>query len=137
MGGGSRLSGAVVVVRDLVQSEQFYRELLDLRVASSSAEAVLLSARTGDRLILRALPNAPHVAGGIGVHFLVWTAQDAHDLDRCEELLRARGAFVSRWLDDGWHVLEGRDPNNLRVIVVFPGGGEVERTSLPSRIYQY
>ena len=136
-GGGPGLSGAVVVVRDLARSEGFYRELLDLRVGASSDQAVLLTARTGDRLVLRSLSRAPHIWGGIGVLFLVWTAESVDDLDRCETVLRSRDAFVSRSAEEGWEVLEGRDPDNVRVIVVFPVGAESERTTLPSGIFEY
>ena len=131
------LLGAVVIVRDLARSESFYRELLELHVETSSTEAVLLSTRGGDRLVLHALGKAPHVAGGIGVLFLVWTTETAADLARCEKILRTHDAFVSRSVDDGWDVLEGRDPDDIRIIVVFPPASDPTRTSLPVRIYNY
>ena len=137
VGKGAKLSGAVVVVRALSRSQGFYCELLDLQVDASSAEAVLLSAPTGDHLVLRALGRAPHLSGGIGVQFLVWTAESAGYLDRCEKVLRARGAFVSRSLDHGVRVLEGRDPDGIRVIVVLPVEPGSEKMSLPARIYAY
>jgi catechol-2,3-dioxygenase len=127
----------VVVVRDLGRSEAFYRELLELDVEASSAEAVLLSSRGGDRLVLRRLSAAPHVTGGIGVLFVVWTADTAADLDRAENVLRSRGTFVSRSADDGWDVLEGHDPDNIRVVVVRPLASGSKRTSLPARVYNY
>ncbi|HZR94203.1 MAG TPA: VOC family protein [Gaiellaceae bacterium] len=135
---GAGLFGAVVVVRDLARSEEFYREVLDLRVEASSPEAVLLSGRSGDHLALRMRSSASHVSAGIGVLFLVWQAETLHELDRCEDVLRGRHAFVSRSGDDhGWQVLEGRDPDDIRVIVVVPTGDESERTSVPSRVYDY
>ena len=137
MGTGARLSGAVVVVRDLARSEGFYRELLELRVDASSAEAVLLSAPTGDRLALRALGRAQHLSAGIGVQCLVWTAESLDDLARCEEVLRERGTFSSSSVDHGVTVVEGRDPDGIRVIVVSPVAPGSHRTSLPSGIYAY
>jgi catechol 2,3-dioxygenase-like lactoylglutathione lyase family enzyme len=85
MSSGAGISGAVVVVRDLDRSEAFYRELLELDVEASSAEAVLLSSRGGDRLVLRRLSAAPHVSGGIGVLFVVWTADTARRSQSCRE----------------------------------------------------
>jgi len=126
-----------VVVRDLEVSELFYRELLNLRAHLASAQAVLLVAPTGDRLALRELANAPHFAGAVGVRFLVWTVESADDLDRCERVLVAHGALVSRAVEDGWNLLEGRDPDGTRVVLVFPVPGATDRTTLPSRIYQY
>ena len=137
MGTGARLTGAVVVVRDLARSEVFYRELLGLRVEASSAEAVLLSAPSGDRLALRALGRATHLSVGIGVQCLVWTAESLDDLERCEEVLRTRNAFLSSSVDHGVKVVEGRDPDDIRVIVVFPVVPGLHRTTLPSGIYAY
>jgi catechol 2,3-dioxygenase-like lactoylglutathione lyase family enzyme len=137
MANGARLSGAAVAVRDLARSTDFYRELFDLQVDASSAQAVLLSARGGDRLALRVLSGAPHVGGGIGVLFLVWTAESPLELDRCEAVLRSRGAFVSRSVESGWDVVAGRDPDDLRVILVFSVAGGAEWSVVPSRIYEY
>jgi catechol 2,3-dioxygenase-like lactoylglutathione lyase family enzyme len=137
MGSGAAIAGAVVVVRDLRRSEAFYRELLELDVEASSGEAVLLSSRGGDRLVLRRLSAAPHVTGGIGVLFVIWSAPTAADLDHAEEVMRTREAFASRSVDDGWDVLEGYDPDNTRVVVAFPLAPNLRRTSLPSRVFNY
>ncbi len=137
MGTGAGLSGAVVVVHELAASEAFYRELLHLEVEASSGEAVLLVASNGDRLALRGLSKAPHVSGGVGVRSLVWTAESAADLDRCEQVLRSHDGFISRSADDGWDVLDGRDPDGVNVILVFPLGGDSWRGSMPSRVYRY
>ena len=98
---------------------------------------MLLSAPSGDRLALRALGRAPHLSAGIGVQCLVWTAESLDDLDRCENVLRARDAFVSGSVDQGVKVVEGRDPDDIRVIVVFPVDPDSPGTSLPSGIYAY
>jgi len=135
--GGTGLFGAVVVVRDLARSERFYRELLELRVDVSSTDAVLLSAPTGDRLILRALSDAPHVSGAIGPLILVWTVDSASDLDRAAGVLRSGGALVSRSAEHGWEILEGRDPDDIRVIVIFRADPSVAVSSLPPRVYEY
>jgi catechol-2,3-dioxygenase len=137
MSSGAGISGVVVVVRDLDRSEAFYRELLELDVEASSAEAVLLSRRGRDRLVLRRLSTAPHVSGGISVLFMVWTADTAADLDRAEDVLRSREAFVSRSEDEGWDVLEGHDPDNIRVVVVIALASGSKRTSLPAHVYTY
>jgi catechol 2,3-dioxygenase-like lactoylglutathione lyase family enzyme len=133
----SGLLGAVVVVRDLARSEAFYREVLDLDVDASAVDAVLLSAPTGDHLVLRALSDAPHVSGGIGPLFLVWAVESADELDRAEEALRSRDALVSRSMEQGWEVVEGRDPDEVRVVVVFAVSRETAKASLPPRVYAY
>jgi catechol 2,3-dioxygenase-like lactoylglutathione lyase family enzyme len=137
MASGAGLLGAVVVVRDLARSEAFYRDVLDLHVDDSSVDAVLLSARAGDHLVLRALSDAPHVLGGIGPLFLVWMVESAHDLDRAEEALRSRDALVSRSVEHGWEVVEGRDPDEVRIVVVFPVSRDAAKAVLPPRVYTY
>jgi catechol-2,3-dioxygenase len=138
--GGSdalRLTGAVVFVRELVRSENFYRDLLELDVEITSTESVMLSTAGGDHLVLRAMARAPRVFGGIGVQYLVWTARDAEDLERCERALRERASLVSITVDHGVKVVEGRDPDGIPVIVVYPPGPGPGMTSLPSRVYTY
>lgn len=137
MGKRAGLSGAVVVVRDLARSETFYRELLDLRVIASSGEAVLLEARDGDHLVLRELGKAPHVMGGIGVLFLVWSAGSLDDVERCVEVLRAHDALLTRSVEDGWAVVEGHDPDNTRVVVVFREGDDPGLVAMPPPIFSY
>jgi len=134
---GPRLTAAIVFVRELARSESFYRDLLELKVEMTSAEAVLLSTAAGDHLILRALARAPRPFGAIGVQYLVWTARDGDDLERCERILKDRKSLVSTTIDHGIKVVEGRDPDDIPVIVIYPPGPSPDMTSLPSRVYAY
>ena len=136
-GAGPRLSAAVIFVRELARSVDFYRDLLALDTEIASPEAVLLASPAGDHLVLRALARAPRLLGGIGVHYLVWTARDAGDLVRCENVLKARDAFVSTTQDQGVTVVEGHDPDDLPVLLVYPPSSSVSMSALPSRILSY
>jgi hypothetical protein len=51
--------------------------------------------------------------------------------------LKARRAFLSSSYDHGIRVVEGHDPDDIPVIVVYPADPGVGMTSLPSRIYAY
>jgi len=137
MGEALRLSAAVVFVRNLARSEDFYRDLLEFDIEIASPEAVLLSGPAGNHLVLRALIRAPRLLGGIGVQYLVWAARDARDLERCETMLKSRGAFVSTTQDHGVTVVEGHDPDDIPVLLVYPPGPGVGMTALPARIYAY
>ena len=137
MGEAIRLLAAVIFVRKLARSEDFYRDLLELDTKLASPEAVLLSGPTGDHLVLRALTRAPRLLGGIGVQYLIWTARDAEDLERCANLLRTRDAFVSTTQDHGVTVVEGHDPDHIPILIVYPPGPGVGMTALPARIYAY
>jgi catechol-2,3-dioxygenase len=132
-----RLSTAIVFVRELARSRDFYRDLLQLEVEIASSEAIMLASTAGDRLVLRARPRAPKLSGGIGIQYLAWTARDANDLERCRKSLQARGALVSTGTEHGINVVEGQDPDGIPVIVVYPPGPPPAMTELPTRIYRY
>lgn len=62
-----RLGAAVIFVRDLDRSVEFYREVLGLDVADSSPTAALLVNAGGAELVLRAMGDAAQRAlGGVG-----------------------------------------------------------------------
>jgi catechol 2,3-dioxygenase-like lactoylglutathione lyase family enzyme len=131
-----RLNAAITFVRDLARSRDFYQAVLALHVEASSGEAVVLMADSGDRLILRALARAPRSTGSIGVQYLVWAAQEADEFARCETALKEKDAFVARRVEQGVSVLEGRDPDDIPLIVVHPST-PVEMLTLPPRVYAY
>ena len=131
------LSAVVMHVRELQRSTDFYREILQLEVEVTSDEAALLTAPTGDHLVLRALPGASRTFGTVGVQFVLWTARDNEDLDRCERELKARDAFVSVSVEQGARVVEGRDPDGIPLVVVYPPRPGVGMTAVPARTYTY
>lgn len=53
-----KLTSAVIFVRDLDRSKEFYGQLLQLNVAMTTGEALLLYAGEGDHVVLREL-NVP------------------------------------------------------------------------------
>jgi catechol 2,3-dioxygenase-like lactoylglutathione lyase family enzyme len=132
-----RLTAAVIFVRDLDRSKDFYHQLLELDVAMTSREAVLLYSGDGDHVILRELERATHTTGGLGVQYLVWTARDSEDLDRCEHVLQAWDAHVSTWVEQGIKVVEGNDPDRIPILVTYPAGPGADTTTFPTRIFAY
>ena len=132
-----KLSAAVMHVRELQRSTDFYREILLLEVEVTSAEATLLTAPNGDHLVLRARPGATRTFGAVGLQFVLWTARDNDDLDRCERELKARDAFVSVSVEQGARVVEGRDPDGIPLVVVYPARPGVGMTAVPARTYAY
>jgi catechol-2,3-dioxygenase len=131
------LSSAVIFVRDLERSKEFYGQLLQLDVALSTGEALLLSAGEGDHLVLRQLEDAPGASGVVGVQYLIWTATDGEDLERCERLLQGWNAHVSTWRDHDITIVEGRDPDHTPILVTYPAGPGREWTRLPTRVFSY
>jgi catechol-2,3-dioxygenase len=132
-----QLSSAVIFVRDLDRSKEFYRQLLQLDVGLTTGEAVLLSAGEGDHLVLRELPDAPGTSGVVGVQYLIWTATDREDLERCERVLETWDAHISTWRDHDITIVEGRDPDRTPILVTYPAGPGKEWTRLPTRVFSY
>jgi len=136
MADGVQLGSAVMFVQDLDRSVSFYTELLALEVADRSPTAALLISAAGSQLILRAMgPHANRALGSVGVQYVVWTAADKEDLDRCEQALRGRAAHRETRGHDGVTVVEGRDPDDVRMIITYPGPDQVPLNKIPTRIY--
>jgi catechol-2,3-dioxygenase len=138
MAEGVRLSAAVVFVRNLDRSVSFYRELLGLDVIDHSTTAALLATAEGSQLILRQFgSNAPHPLGSIGVQYLTWSTSSREDLDRRTEMLRRNSAYRETRSDQGATMVEGRDPDDLPVMLFYAGENEQLMHKLPARIYAW
>ena len=129
-----RLAGAVVFVSDLARSLSFYQSLLQYPINVGDADAALLTGPNGSELYLRQAADRSMPRGGLGVQWVAWTAGDAQDLDRCSELLKERGTFVGRETSEGVTFVEGRDPDDLPVLIVYPGAERAPRHVIADRI---
>ena len=136
MAQGARLGSVVIFVHGLDRSVDFYVDVLGLEVDDRSTTAALLSNAAGTQLILRAMgPGVGRALGAVGVQYVVWVAADSDDLDRCEQALRKRAAHLETRTHEGLTVVEGRDPDDLRVVVTYPGPDEIPLHRIPARIY--
>ncbi len=108
-----RLAAAVVFVSDLARSLSFYQLLLRYPITVRDADAALLTGPNGSQLYLRQAGDRSMRRDGFGVQWVAWTAGDAHDLDRCSEVLEERGAYVGRETSEGITLVEGRDPTGF------------------------
>ncbi len=135
---GIRLRAAVVFVRNLDTSVPFYRELLDLEIVDSSPTAALLASADGSQLALRAFgDNASRSLGSIGVQYLIWSTASRADLDRRAEILRRHSAYRETRTDQDVAVIEGRDPDDLSIMIVYAGDNRAPMRELPARIYAW
>jgi catechol 2,3-dioxygenase-like lactoylglutathione lyase family enzyme len=136
MADGVRLGSVVLFVQDLDRSVSFYTEVLALQEADRSTTAALLASADGTQLILRAMGSgAAHPLGSVGVQYVVWTAAGPADLDRAERALKNRSAHQRSRSSAGVTVVEGRDPDDLPVVITYPGPDEAPLHELPVRIY--
>jgi catechol 2,3-dioxygenase-like lactoylglutathione lyase family enzyme len=136
MAHGSRLGSVVMFVQNLDRSVNFYREVLALSLVDRSPTAALLISSDGYQLILRAMgANAPHPLGGVGVQYVIWTAADEQDLDRCERVLKELSAHRETRFGGPARAVEGRDPDDIVVVITYPGPDQTPLHELPVRIY--
>jgi catechol-2,3-dioxygenase len=138
MAAGVRLGAAVVFVRNLERSVAFYTEVLGLAVADRSPTAALLGEDGDSQLVLRAFgENATHPLGGLGVQYVVWQTNSQEDLDRRTELLRQRSAYRETHHADNGIAVEGRDPDDLVLMISYRPAGQPSLQSLPARVYAW
>ncbi|MBH0009432.1 VOC family protein [Salinibacterium sp. SWN1162] len=133
-----RLSSAVTFVSDLDRSVAFYCELLQVTCSLRSESAALLVGPDNYELYLRGKHAQPsRVLGSVGIQYLIWSADSMDELQRCEDVLRRESTHVRRERLDDYDVVEGRDPDHLAIMVVFPGPDESVRHSIIPRIYSW
>jgi catechol 2,3-dioxygenase-like lactoylglutathione lyase family enzyme len=131
----ARLGSVVIFVQELDRSVAFYAGVLGLSVTDRSPTAALLSSPSA-QLVLRAMGgNAPHPLGAVGVQYVVWAADSPADLEKCEQALKERAAHRGTRAADGHTVVEGRDPDDVVVVIGYPGPDEAPLRSLPARVY--
>jgi catechol-2,3-dioxygenase len=136
MAKGTRIGSAVMFVQQLDRSIRFYQDVLALQVADQSATAALLVSPEGAELILRSMGSTgAHPLGGVGVQYVIWTAAGREDLERCERALKERSAYRETRGSDGILVVEGHDPDDMVVMIAYPGPDERPLRELPTRIY--
>jgi catechol-2,3-dioxygenase len=133
-----RLSAAVMFVRNLDRSVKFYTEVLGLSVIDRSPTAVLLGEDGGPQLVLRAFgENAVHPLGSLGVQYLIWMTDSRDDLDRRAALLRQRSAYEQTRAHGDAVTIEGRDPDDLVVMIGYRPPGQPALRGLPARVYAW
>jgi hypothetical protein len=79
--------------------------------------------------------NAAHALGSVGVQYVIWTAAGEDDLNRCELALRERSSHRETRTDGAVSVVEGRDPDDIVVMITYPGPEQLPLQQLPARIY--
>jgi hypothetical protein len=76
-----------------------------------------------------------HSLGGVGVQYVIWTAPSQEDLERSERVLKERSAHLDTRTSGRTTAVEGRDPDNIAVMIIHPGPEEEPLHKLPVRIY--
>ena len=136
IGARAKLASVVMFVSELDRSVRFYTELLALQPTIRNESVALLVGPDGSQLYLRAVGNkATHALSSIGPQYVLWTAASEADLKECETIVRAKSDHVTLTDEDSFQLLEARDPDDIPIIITFPGPDEIARERIISRIY--
>lgn len=131
-----RVTSSVAFVSQIERSVNFYSQLFSCQVVLRDSEAALLVAPGGFQLYLVAKgPLAHRPSSGIGLQYLVWSADSAEALKGLEQALRASGHYTYTHTSGDVQFVEGRDPDGLRVIITHPGPEQRPRSLIDPRLY--
>jgi catechol-2,3-dioxygenase len=113
-----RLNHAVLYVRDVTRSVQFYTDVLGFQLVSQRQNAAFLRAADSDNdhdhdLGLFQARGATARAAGAGLHHLVWSVSTLPELATFAERLAATGALVGSSDHGVSKSLYGKDPDGL------------------------
>ncbi|HWF25265.1 MAG TPA: VOC family protein [Solirubrobacteraceae bacterium] len=116
------LQTALLNVTDLQQSIDFYREVLELRLASQRDQVAALIIDEKDRsqvLTLRELGRSPlrPGRGNVGVRLLSFEVGSLGDLDVIEQRLVRRDALVWRRRTKAFTAIMGLDPDRIEIAI--------------------
>ena len=124
--GVHRLNHAVLYVRDVAASKQFYGDVLGFRAISEFPGAAFLQApdSTNDHdlgLFEIGAPAAPSGAGrtSVGLYHLAWEVDTLGELQRLASVLRERGALVGASDHGTTKSLYAKDPDGIEFEVVW------------------
>ncbi|HSL73741.1 MAG TPA: VOC family protein [Ilumatobacteraceae bacterium] len=124
--GVHRLNHAVLYVRDVTRTTEFYAGLLDFRVVISLPGAVFLQApgSTNDHDLgvfqLGAEAGASEAGRStVGLYHLAWEVDTLGELERLASVLRDHGALVGASDHGTTKSLYARDPDGLEFEVVW------------------
>jgi catechol-2,3-dioxygenase len=111
-----RLNHAVLYVRDVTRSVDFYTNVLGFRVVHRRQNAAFLRAAESDNdhdLGLFQVRSAPARSSGVGLYHLAWSVSTLPELATFAERLAAAGALVGSSDHGVSKSLYGKDPDGL------------------------
>jgi catechol 2,3-dioxygenase-like lactoylglutathione lyase family enzyme len=136
MSKGHHFTSLVLVVRDIDASAKFYQGLFDMDVVIRQADALMLEDSDGFHMFLRAMPRWTRASPRIGIHLCSWSFDSREEIVRAGSWLAERDALISKTEVDGIMMFEGRDPDNIPLMLFYPVGHKHPPTLL-DRIYAY
>lgn len=128
------VASALIRVRELERSIDFYCSVFEFTVSLREADAALLLARNGFQIYLHADPlSLPRPVTALGVSEIMWSAQRAESLNEIGARLRKHYPSTYAHTADGVSFVDGCDPDGNRVLVAYPSPLQLPRSVIEHR----
>ncbi len=132
----AKVASSVIFVNELDRSVAFYSEVFDCEAALREGDGALLLAPDGFQIYLIAKGGRePHPLDGIGDQHLMWATDSAEALKHFEDLLKTLGRYTYTHTAGDVTFVEGRDPDDIRVVIAYPSPEQRPRSVLDARLY--
>ncbi|MET4780907.1 VOC family protein [Glaciihabitans sp. UYNi722] len=130
------VTSSVLFVTELKPSVDFYTRVLGCRATVQEADSALLLAPGGFQIYVIARGRrASHPLGAIGNQGLMWATETADELALFATALKNEGCYRDTRVVDGITFVEGRDPDDLRVVVANPSPIQAPRSVVAAQFF--
>ena len=129
----AHVGSCVIRVRELDPSLKFYCDVFSCNVAVREADMALLVAPNVFHIHLRA-PSRRGRGHHRRVQYLLWATDTESDLQEFAQRLRAYEPAVFSHTENGVTVIEGLDPDGVRVLIGYPSPFRLPRTVIAARL---
>jgi|SRR6185312_2615907 len=127
------VTSVVVRVADVDRSVDFYCDVFSCRVAIREPGAALLLTPNGFQIYLYKKDLPRRSAGVSGVQYLMWATDSQDELQKIAQRLRKHDPAAYTHAEGELTFVEGCDPDEERVIVVYPSPSQLPRQLIASR----
>jgi catechol 2,3-dioxygenase-like lactoylglutathione lyase family enzyme len=130
------VTSTIIFVADLRRSVDFYERVFGCRVSLLEDDAALMLAPDGFQLYLVSRgPRSSRASGSLGEQYFTWAVDSMDDLNQIAAELKTTNDYIDSHETEGVTFVQGRDPDDGRIIISYPSPRDHPRTSLDSRFY--
>ena len=131
----AHVASCAIRVRELDPSLKFYCDVFSCNVAVRETDMALPVAPNGFHIYLHAPSRHRRAANTAGVQYLLWATDTESDLQEFAQRLRAYDPAVFSHNENGVTVIEGLDPDGVRVLIGYPSPFQLPRTVIAARLH--
>lgn len=130
------VTSSVLFVTQLTRTVDFYRRVFGCEVTVEDSDSAVMLAPGG--FLIYVIPRgqrANHPLGAIGNQGLIWATETAEELAVFTAALKDEGCYRDTHVVDGNTYVEGRDPDDLRIIVAHPSPAQSPRSVVAAQFF--